>query len=595
MGTADEQSAQMKEIAISEFFEKNRHLLGFDNPQKALITVVKEAVDNSLDACEEAKVLPDIKVDIEQIREDRFKVIVEDNGPGIKKDHITRVFGQLLYGSKFHRLKQSRGQQGIGISASVLYSQLTTGKKTKVYSKTEKDKDTHYYEIIIDTKKNRPAIGKEEIVKTGINHGTKIEMEMTGKYVKTHHSPYEFLRQVAIMNPYAEINYKEPDGTKILYKRAVHSLPKMPKEIKPHPHGIELGILMRMLRDTKARNLKSFMMTEFSRMGATSVRKICQEAQVEARVQPKKLNRDESERLLHAMQSAHLMSPPTDCLSPITKGGIEAGLKKEIEAEFVTAVTRAPAVYRGYPFQIEAGIAWGGEFDKVESEEEKASTEAKVMRYANKVPLLYQKSACAVSKAVAETNWKRYGLNQSGGRGVPKGPLVIAVHMASVWVPFTSESKEAIANYPEIMDEMKLALQECGRQLGAHLKSKYKARNKIAKRSTIDLYGKEVAKALAEITGKSEKNILKDINTLAEKRLGNLEDLQAKAAPKKMEKEKGPGHTVEEQREIDESNQALMELIPGSKENVERDNEDIIEEEPSDGMSMKAETKKPAS
>ncbi|MFH1786503.1 MAG: DNA topoisomerase VI subunit B [archaeon] len=585
MGSAEEMASEMKEIAISEFFEKNRHLLGFDNPQKALITVVKEAVDNSLDACEEARILPDVKVDIEQVREDRFKVSVEDNGPGIKKDHITRVFGQLLYGSKFHRLKQSRGQQGIGISASVLYSQLTTGKSTKVYSRTDSDKEAQYYELLIDTKKNRPTITKEETVKNWAKHGTRVEMELVGKYVKTHHSPYEFLRQVAIMNPYAEITFKEPDGTKILYKRAMDSLPKMPKQIKPHPHGIELGILMRMMRESKARNLRSFLSNEFSRMGSTSITKICKEAQVDPQVQPRKFSRDESERLLLAMQGAQLMSPPTDCLSPIGKGGVEAGLKKEIEAEFVAAVTRPPAVYRGYPFQIEAGIAWGGEIDRTErDDDEKSLTEAKIMRYANKVPLLYQKSGCAVTAAVSETNWKRYGLNQTGGRGVPKGPIVVAVHMASVWVPYTSESKEAIANYPEIIDEMKLALQECGRQLGAHLRSKYRAKDKISKRVTIDAYGKEVARALAEITGKPEKKILSSIDTLAEKRFGSLEDLKSKAVPTKMAKERGPGLTIEDQREIDTSKQKMMELIPGTKENAGRGKkEEFSEDEEENG------------
>ena len=514
--------SNMRTIAISEFFEKNRHLLGFDNPQKSLITVVKEGVDNALDACEEAKILPDVLVQIDQVSDSRFKIIIQDNGPGILKQHIPRVFGKLLYGSKFHRLRQSRGQQGIGISASVLYAQLTTGKPTTIYSSTSKRDKLHMYQLHIDTSKNEPEITKEELLDNGFDHGTRIEMEIEGKYLQSHHSPYEYLRQVAIINPSADLTYIEPDGNRIHYKRAVHKLPKMPKQIKPHPHGVELGILIRMLKNTKARTIGSFLSTEFCRMGAKSIADVCKMAQVEKTIQPRRISRDEADRLMQSLQQTRIMAPPTDCLSPIGKDALIKGLKKEISAEFITAVTRPPAVYRGYPFQIEAGIAWGGE---VESE-----GQAKIMRYANKVPLLYQKSACSSTKSVAETNWKRYGLNQTGGRGIPTGPIVIAVHMASVWVPFTSESKEAVANYPEIIDEMKLALQECGRQLGGHIRAKYRAREKLMKKNTVLRYAPEIAAALNALTKKPESKILKDLDSLIENKFGkiDLEELSRK-------------------------------------------------------------------
>ena len=117
---AQEMAKKHRDISVAEFFEKNRHLLGFDNARKALLTCVKEAVDNSLDACEEAGILPEIQVELIDMGNNRFRVIVEDNGPGIIRAQIPKVFAKLLYGSKFHRLKQSRGQQGIGISASVM-------------------------------------------------------------------------------------------------------------------------------------------------------------------------------------------------------------------------------------------------------------------------------------------------------------------------------------------------------------------------------------------------------------------------------------------------------------------------------------------
>jgi DNA topoisomerase VI subunit B len=130
--TAEGMAAKQRDISVSEFFAKNRHLLGFDNPRKALLTAVKEAVDNSLDACEEAGILPEIWVHMEQTGENRFKLAVQDNGPGIVKKQIPLIFGKLLYGSKFHRLRMSRGQQGIGISAAGMYGMLTTGKPVKI-------------------------------------------------------------------------------------------------------------------------------------------------------------------------------------------------------------------------------------------------------------------------------------------------------------------------------------------------------------------------------------------------------------------------------------------------------------------------------
>ncbi|MCK4521165.1 MAG: ATP-binding protein, partial [Nanoarchaeota archaeon] len=162
---AEELAKKQRDISVAAFFEKNRHLLGFDNKRKALLTVIKEAVDNSVDACEEADVLPEISIELIDLGNDRFRVIVEDNGPGIIKKQIPPVFARLLYGSKFHKLSQTRGQQGIGISAAVMYSQLTTGKPSKITSKIKNKPEAHYYELHIDIAHNKPDILKDESTK----------------------------------------------------------------------------------------------------------------------------------------------------------------------------------------------------------------------------------------------------------------------------------------------------------------------------------------------------------------------------------------------------------------------------------------------
>ncbi|MBI2541287.1 DNA topoisomerase VI subunit B [Candidatus Woesearchaeota archaeon] len=502
---AYELAKKQKEISVAEFFTKNRHLLGFDNKRKALLMAVKEAVDNSLDACEEARVLPEISIEMIQMSEFKYKIIIEDNGPGIVKKQIPNIFAKLLYGSKFHTLKQARGQQGIGISAAVLYSQLTTGKPVKITSRVSKKEPAHYFELGIDTQNNKPVIAKEEIAEWPREHGTKVELDLEAEYIKGSQSVDEYLKQTAVINPHVTLIYTNPKSEQVIYARATDKLPEQAHEIKPHPYGIELGMLMDKLRWTESRTLQSFLSAEFSRVGPGTAKEICSNAALLPNTKPSQVSRDMAEKLLHGIQNTKIIAPPTDCLSPIGKELMEKGLRKEIKAEFYCTASRAPSVYRGNPFIIEAACAYGGEIPK----EEKVN----ILRFANRVPLLYQEGACAMTKSIMETNWKPYGLQQSGD-SVPFGPVVIVVHMASVWVPFTSESKEAIANYAEITKEIKLALQECGRQLGAYVRKKTKISDQLERANMFESYIPEVADSLAALTGEKKEKILNGLQKM---------------------------------------------------------------------------------
>jgi len=495
--TAESMAARQREISISEFFSKNRHLLGFDNPQKALLTAVKEAVDNSLDACEEAGILPVLKVDIQQLAEDRFRIAVEDNGPGIVKAQIPKIFGKLLYGSKFHTLKQARGQQGIGISAAGMYGLLTTGKSIAVTSRTGPDKPAHYYEIQIDTRKNTPQVITDKVVEWEPAHGTRVEIELIGTYKKGRHSVDDYIRQTAIANPHCEIFYTVPDPEQPLHlQRGSNLLPPEPREIKPHPYGVELGVLIRMMKETPARQLSAALQRDFSRVSSRVAMEICKAAALNPGANPHTIVVNEAERLYKAINSVKIMSPATNCLSPIGEEQILSGLKKEIEASFYAAITRAPAVYRGNPFQVEVGLAHGGRLPGDELVD--------LLRFANRVPLQYQQSGCAITKAVLGIDWRSYGLSQSKG-ALPTGPVVLFVHIASAWVPFTSESKEAVAAYPEIMRELRLALQDCGRRLSAHIRAHRREVDEEKKKSYIEKYIPHIGIALREILGLSEK------------------------------------------------------------------------------------------
>jgi DNA topoisomerase-6 subunit B len=542
--SAAEMGARQREISVSEFFTKNRHLLGFDNPRKALLTCVKEAVDNALDACEEAGILPEVEVKLEVAanggaapapsQASRFRLTVIDYGPGIVRQQIPPIFAKLLYGSKFHRLRMSRGQQGIGISAAGMYAQLTTGKPVQIISRTSAKSPAHYFEVQIDTKKNEPRIFENKKIDWENHRGTQVTLEIEGRYQKGRASVDEYLEQVAIANPHVKLVYHTPEGETKEYPRTIQELPPQPREIKPHPYGIEFGMMLKMLHDTKSHSLSGFLSSDFSRVSTNLAQEICKAAKIAPDTRPRNIHGATAETLYKTIQSTKIMAPPSNCLSPIGEKAILHGLYKQIKGEFYTAVTRPPAVYRGNPFVIEAGLAFGkgpeqpagkAEQPKVplaEGETHDDDNElASVIRYANRVPLLYQQSACATFKSVLDTSWRNYGVAQSRG-ALPAGPMVIFVHMASVWVPFTSESKEAIADYDEIRKEIKLALQECGRRLGVFLRRRERAKSEFRRRNIFELYIEEVVDACNRLKGgKLAKEKLKEqLQKIAMKRTG---------------------------------------------------------------------------
>jgi DNA topoisomerase VI subunit B len=580
---AHDLAKKQRSISISEFFAKNKQLLGFDSPARALMTTVKEAVDNALDACEEAGILPTLRIEVSSLGDDRLRVSVEDNGPGIVREQIPRIFGQLLYGSKFHSLKQSRGQQGIGISAAGMYGQLTTGRPVKIISRIDPGHPAHHFHLIMDLKKNKPKIILDEEIEFDAEHGTRIVLDIVGVHKSGRHSIDEYLAQTAIANPHVEIEYKNAKGEEFFFERVSEKLPREPLEIKPHPYGVELGILMKILRETTYRRVSTALQNEFSRVTGKVAEEICKVANVSITRSPKRMSVEEIEAIHKAIANVKIMAPPATAVVPIGERQLRRGLAREIkDAEFYVSRTRPPAVYLGNPFIIEVALAYGGQLkgafdngdtgefslagveldpsktvaaafldlpgftrkksgeladragisrrlrvknispDDMESlrltyndftKKEASSSPAQMIRLANRVPLLYQQKACVISKAVMDINWRRYGVSQPKG-GFPQGAMVLIIHMASVKVKFTSESKEAIAQIPEVLAEMRLAIQECGRDLGNYLKKKSKLKAALDRKETFKRYSGELARVLADLTGKDE-TYLHDVITSA--------------------------------------------------------------------------------
>jgi DNA topoisomerase VI subunit B len=598
--TAETMAAKQRDISVSEFFAKNRHLLGFDNPRKALLTTVKEAVDNSLDACEEAGILPDITVVIEDLQPDRpasakssrYRLSIVDNGPGIVRKQVENVFGRLLFGSKFHRLKMSRGQQGIGISAAGMYGLITTGKPMMIQTRPSANKPAHHIELAMNTKTNRAEVTVDEetddfplqrfrtisaatrelfdkgelLNKRDYPTGTSVSIDLEGKYQRGRGSVDEFLELTAIANPHAKFTFIRPTrvtadedetlpvrsktpeaapdqaapaapavtqdlGDLVIFPRGISELPPETKEIQPHPKGIELGTLLQMLKDyqeaEKGGTLYNFLQEKFCRVSHQTAGAFCERIKVTSRTKVADIEPPQAEALYKEFQDAKLAPPPTDCLAPIGVRQLLAGMLKGVRAEFYAASSREPEVYRGRPFQIEAAIAFGGDLPSEDS--------GRVIRFANRVPLLFQQSACSSFKSVTETNWRNYDLQQPRG-SAPIGPIVIMIHMASVWVPFTSESKEAIADYDEIRKEMKLALMECGRKLGTYLKKRAKMKRESERRDVFQKYIGEISKACSAITGEDAKKIFEALTEQA-KRKTAIADMELDEDGKRIKEE----------------------------------------------------------
>lgn len=482
---ADELARQQRSISVAEFFEKNKHLLGFDSPVRGIITTVKEAIDNALDACEEAGVLPDIYLGVFRMQDDVFKVVVEDNGPGIVPENIPFVFGKLLYGSRFHQIRQSRGQQGIGISAAVLYAQLTTGTPTLIISRCGADRAAYRFLIQIKTETNEPEILSREELTWDRTHGTRIEIEFKSS-LTARKRLIEYLRYTSVVNPHTRIRV-DLDGEAMTFDRASEDPIIPPKAIKPHPHGVELGELKRMAAST-AEPLRTFLIEGFSRVGEKTASEILNAAGLSEKKKTSTLDTRGLGTLLAAMQAANVPPPPAQqCLSPIGEDLIRQGLEKEFQLDYIAARTRPAAVYHGHPFIVEAALGWGG---KLESE-----GNGRIMRFANRVPLMYQQGACAITGCISSVNWKTYGISQ---QGLPSGPLIILVHVASTNVPFTSESKDAVASIPEIEREITLALQDLGRDLKTFIQRRDRSRQTEERARAICAIIPEIAAKVAE-------------------------------------------------------------------------------------------------
>jgi len=489
-------SKNFKEHSIAEFFKKNRQMLGYSGKIKSLTTAIHEYVTNALDACEESGILPEIFIEIKKMGPEKIKLTVEDNGPGIPKKFIGKAFATMLAGTKFHRFIQQRGQQGIGGTGVVMFGQITTGKPSKIVS-SDGNGTIYECDISIDVKINRPHITNEKSY-PGQMRGTRATTEIGGvKYQKGAYSPDEYIRRTALANPHCKFVYINPDGETIVYDRAVEKIPKLPKETKPHPKGIEVDDLLTMASATKSRRISSFLTTDFTRMSSGKVAEIAKEVSVDLNKQPKRINWEEAEEIVKAIKKTKFVAPPTDCLIPINEEHLKRALENILQPEFENIITRTPAIYRGgVPFIIEVALAYGGKSGK--NLENGEGTNIEIMRFANRVPLLFDAGACGITKAINSVEWKRYGIKA-------ENPVTILVNFTSIYVPYTGAGKESISDEEDIIKEIKLALMEAARKVGSYISGQRRKSDQERKKKTFEKYTPETAKAVSALSGVNEK------------------------------------------------------------------------------------------
>ncbi|MEM4598861.1 MAG: DNA topoisomerase VI subunit B [Candidatus Diapherotrites archaeon] len=545
--SAEVLAKEFKEHSVAEFFKKNMQMLGLYGKIRMLTTIVHEYVTNSLDACEEAGILPEIEVKIDELGPEYYLVTVKDNGPGLTKETVGKALGQLLAGTKFHRIIQMRGQQGIGASGCTMLSQMTTGKAIKIISGTGKGK-TFACELAIDPKKNEPKIYNFKEVDRPFR-GLMVQARFKGVlYKESSTGPLEYLRRTAIANPHAKIIFRSPKGEKVVFNRSTTYLPKIPKPMKPHPAGATVDDIVTMSQTTKAQKVSSFLKSEFDRMGDTAIENLQKLVNFDLNKDPKKLTWQEAEAIINAFKQIKFIAPSTEGLIPIGEERIKKSLETIVQPEHVSTLTRPPKVYAGgYPFQVEVGIAYGGKAGVVTQEteetqknkepnavdEQNQGAKVEIMRFANRAPLLFDAGSCAITKTVHDIDWKRYGV-----KDLENVPLTIFVNFISVHVPYTGAGKQAVADEDEIVEELRLAIMMCARKTSRYISAKRALIERKMKRDIFYRYIPEIADALSKITKKQKEHLVSKLEWLVANKLKIDEKEEAKAA-KKLETEEG--------------------------------------------------------
>lgn len=513
-GRKDDIFKNFREHSVAEFFRKNRQMLGFSGKVRSLTTVVHEFVTNSLDAAEEAGILPEIKVSIKELGKEHYVARVEDNGPGIPKAHIGKALGMMLAGTKFHRYIQQRGQQGIGASGCTMFAAITTGKPLRVASGY--NGKVIECNIGVDFKNNAPLITCINERSDGF-HGLIVEGEFKEvRYENSNYGVREYLRRTALANPHAKIVLEEPDGNIVTFPRAVETNPQKPQETKPHPLGVSAHDILELAHSqTDNRKVSAFLQVAFSRVTAGKVAELKQLLpEFDFNKKPENLTWEDAENLANAFKKIKWIAPATNTIVPIGKKQIEKSFISIFNPEVLVVTDRSPKVYKGgIPFFVEVGIAYGGGVLQ-------SGKKGEIMRFANRVPLLFDAGGCAITEAVKNIDWGRYGL-----KNFEEEPIVVLVNLVSVYVPYISAGKQTISHEEEIIDEIKNAVMEAARDVSRYLSGKRREHEISTKKKVVLRYIEQLAGDLSSLAdGKKKEELKERLTKIVEEKYGGVEE-----------------------------------------------------------------------
>lgn len=552
-----------KNLTPSEFFRKNKQMLGFTGKIRSLTIVFHELITNSFDAAEEAGILPEIDIELKRVDKEHYILRLKDNGPGIPEDYVMRVYCSMFAGSKFRNI-QSRGQQGLGCSGCVLLSQMTTGKPAHVISCYKENGEIKGVKMKfqMDVKNNRGILMEREDYPAE-STGVCIELQFKEvSYSLAEQGAFEYIRRTMIGNPHAKITFRDPSGHKYIFKRAADIVPVLPKEVLPHPKGVSADDIMTMAQNTDSRRYKSMLTSSLSRMSNKRVDEISELTGIDMNKRPKDLTFPEAETIVQCFKKMKFMAPPTDGLIPIGSEQIEKGMKQILKPEFVTTITRKPVTYQGgVSFIIEAGLAYGGKSGRVVKEQRKSE----IMRFANRVPLTFDAGSCAITEALKSIDWKRYGL-----KDLDNTPLTLFVNIISTQVPYLSTGKQSVSPEPEIVHEIRQSTMKLARKLQKHLRAKKAAKEKEKRSKVFEDYMPVIIEEAAK---------------LGETGVPEYQEVLAKVTKRALAELLG--EKVEEEVEEEELDAIIMEEVDERGNAVEEGNsslDNFIEDDVDDGF-----------
>lgn len=494
---------EYQSISPSDFFYRNREIAGFSNPSRATYTAVRELIENSLDAAETRLVPPEIYLRISEVADQKdtetkiYILRVEDNGTGVPAEHVPKVFGQVFYGSKYE-LKQARGTFGLGGTMAVMYGQITTHEPVKIASST--GGKIHEFVMNIDIQNNRANIFKHTVKENPTKwRGTAIEIQMDGDYSRIMYRLIEYLKQTAMVVPYADITYVDPRGRLYKFERGTTKMPPLPESVLPHPHGVDVETFKRLIATKKAKNMKDFMMDNFQGVGAITAERFLEMAEISQKTKPKKLTPEDIVRIVRTTKEYNKFKRPiASCLSPIGEELLETGITKELaltEEDYIKVVTRKPSTYLGYPFIVEAAVVTGRTIRKTHG------SGITLYRFANRIPLLFDEGSGVIWKAANKNiNWKTYRIESDT-------PLVIVVHICSTKIPYKSVGKEFMADQPEVEKEVTNAIREAARGVRGFMSRRHRIAREKRRLNIFNKFLPKIAEFSARLAEREPPNI----------------------------------------------------------------------------------------